>query len=86
MKTYVATDKLNPNAVNARYGRPASLCSQEKVAVHFSADSDEEAEEKFYQLIEDGWVGYSDKNTERVDARLYRAKEWYKKSSPKPLF
>jgi hypothetical protein len=78
MKNYVAVDTLNPNAVNARYGRPADLCGIFEVAVAFSAASEEEAVDEFYRLCEAGEVGYSDSNTQRGECRLYRSKDWYK--------
>jgi len=78
MRTYVAVDTLNPNAVNPRYGRPAECCGKFEVAATFAADSDREAISIFDEAIEDGLVGYSVRNTHRVGARLYRAKEWYR--------
>ena len=83
MKNYVATDRLNPNAVNVRYGRPPS--NEQVVAETFSASSDEEALTIFDQMIEAGFVGYSPRNPQRVDATLWRSKEWYGKRE-KPIF
>lgn len=80
MKNYVAVDSLNPNAVNPRYGRPATMIGVEEVAIKFSASSDEEAAEIFFKLIEDGKVGYSEMNTQRINPKLYRSKVWYKKN------
>ena len=77
MKTYIATDSLNPNAVNPRYGRPASTASLQVEAASFEAVNDEEALEIFDQMIEDGIVGYSEKNPTRANATLWRAKEWH---------
>jgi hypothetical protein len=79
MKTYVATDRLNPNAINARYGRPAKDCDRQQVAIWFHAKDDEEAISRFIEAIDGGWVGYSDLNTTRIEPRLYRSKDWYRK-------
>jgi hypothetical protein len=81
MRTYVAADTLNPNAVNPRYGRPAECCEKFEVAVSFTAASDDDALMIFEGAVEGGMVGYSQSNTRRVNARLYRAKEWYKKGA-----
>jgi hypothetical protein len=78
MRTYVAVDSLNPNAVNPRYGRPAECCEKYEIAANFTAATDGEALVIFDEAIERGEVGYSTRNTHRVNARLYRAKEWYR--------
>jgi hypothetical protein len=81
MKNYVAVDSLNPNAISARYGRPAALCGVFEIACVILAESDEEAIEKFDEAVDSGLVGYSSGNTQRVNPRLYRSKEWYRKGA-----
>ena len=82
MRNYIAVDRLNPNAINRRYNRvPKGF----EVAAEFSAATDEEALQEFFLLCEEGVVGYSESNQQRVDARLYRSKDWYKGRLDKPI-
>lgn len=71
---YIATDRLNPNAINARYGRPASECDVDRVAVRFTATDDAHAIEIFFELLETGKVGYNADlgRYERINAKLWR--------------
>jgi len=84
MKKYVITDQLNPNAVNSRYGRPASELSEDREVFSFKAASDEEAFEVFDDAIESGYAGYSELNPQRVVPKLWRTKAFY--NGGKPLF
>jgi len=84
MKNYVITDQLNPNAVNSRYGRPASDLSEDAVCFVFVADDDAEAFHVFDDAIANGDVGYSEFNTQRVCPKLWRTKAFY--NGGKPLF
>lgn len=77
MRNYIATDQLNPNAINSRYGRPASLCGCDDIAWRFSASNDAEAIAVFYELIDTGIVGYSEFNRNRTGAALWRSKDWF---------
>ena len=80
MNEYVVTDRLNPNAVSARYGRPASECDVDRVYVRFTALDDEHAERVFEELLETGKVGYNADlgQYERVKPRLWRAEDFDK--------
>lgn len=68
MKNYIAFDFLNPNAINARYGRPPSACDTPRIVRRFAAASDAEALQHLEELIEAGQLGYSEQNTRRVGA------------------
>jgi hypothetical protein len=82
MKNYIITDQLNPNAVNARYGRPASDLSEDVKCFTFVADDDTEALEVFDDAVTNGDAGYSQHNTKRVCAKLWRTKEFYNGGTP----
>lgn len=84
MKNYIITDQLNPNAVNARYGRPAEECGVDVKCFTFIADCDEEAFEIFDDAVANGDAGYSEFNTQRVCPKLWRTKAFIK--GGKPLF
>jgi hypothetical protein len=84
MKNYIITDQLNPNAVNSRYGRPASDLNQDCKVFTFKAASDEEAFEVFDDAIESGYAGYSELNPQRVVPKLWRTKAFF--GGGKPLF
>jgi hypothetical protein len=84
MKKYIITDQLNPNAVNSRYGRPASELSEDREVFSFEAASDEEAFEVFDDAIESGYAGYSENNTRRIKPKLWRTKAFF--GGGKPLF
>jgi len=84
MKNYIITDQLNANAVNSRYGRPASELDQDRAVFSFEAASDEEAFEVFDDAIESGYAGYSELNPQRVKAKLWRTKAFF--GGGKPLF
>jgi hypothetical protein len=84
MKNYIITDQLNPNAVNSRYGRPASDLSEDCKVFEFQAASDKEALERFDYAIESGIAGYSEFNTQRINPKLWRTKTFIK--GGKPLF
>ena len=83
-REYVVTDRLNPNAINARYGRPVSECDVDRVQVRFTAPNDEYAFMVFDRLVETGKVGYNADlgRYERVNAKLWRAEDFYKKHGP----
>lgn len=83
MKNYVITDQLNPNAVNRRYGRPASDVGEDVRVFAFKATSDEEALKEFNDSIESGYAGYSEYNPGRVKPKLWRTKAFF--SGGKPL-
>jgi len=84
MKNYIITDQLNPNAVNSRYGRPASDLNQDCKVFTFKAASDKEAFEVFDDAIESGYAGYSELNPQRVVPKLWRTKAFF--NGGKPLF
>ena len=84
MKNYIITDQLNPNAVNARYGRPASDLSEDVKVFTFVAGDDTEAFEVFDDAIANGDAGYSEFNTQRICPKLWRTKAFY--TGGKPLF
>jgi len=82
MRNYIITDQLNPNAVNARYGRPASACGIDVKAFTFVADCDEEAFEVFDDAVANGDAGYSEYQTGRINAKLWRIKTFIKGGAP----
>jgi hypothetical protein len=82
MRNYIITDQLNPNAVNARYGRPASDCGIDVKCFTFVADCDEEAIEVFDDAVANGDAGYSEYQTGRVNAKLWRTKAFIKGGAP----
>lgn len=84
MKNYIITDQLNANAVNSRYGRPASELGEDVKVFMFVAKDDTEAFEVFDDAIANGEAGYSEFNTRRVRPKLWRTKEFY--NGGKPLF
>ena len=84
MKNYIITDQLNPNAVNSRYGRPASDLGEDCKVFEFEAASDKEAFAVFDDAIESGQVGYSENCTQRVRPKLWRTKAFY--NGLPPLF
>jgi len=81
-KNYVITDRLNPNAVSNRYGRPASNCGEDCEVLRLTAKTDAEAFEKFDAAIESGFAGYSERNTARVRPALWRTKAFHKGGKP----
>ena len=87
MRNYIITDQLNPNAVNSRYGRPASDLSEDVQCFMFVADCDEEALEVFDDAIANGDAGYSEFNTQRIKPKLWRTKAFFNGGKPlRPLF
>lgn len=84
MKNYIITDQLNPNAVNSRYGRPASDLGEDCKVFAFKAATDTEALVAFDDAIESGYAGYSELNTERIKPKLWRTKAFH--GGGKPLF
>jgi hypothetical protein len=84
MKNYIITDQLNPNAVNSRYGRPASDLGLDCEVYAFKAASDKEAIAKLDDAIESGYAGYSENNPGRVKPKLWRTKAFF--GGGKPLF
>jgi len=84
MKNYIITDRLNPNAVNSRYGRPASDLGEDCKVFAFTAATDAEAFVAFDDAIESGYAGYSELNTSRVKPKLWRTKAFH--GGGKPLF
>jgi hypothetical protein len=56
MKNYIITDQLNANAVNSRYGRPASDLNQDRKVFIFEAASDAEAIAVLDDAIESGYA------------------------------
>jgi hypothetical protein len=84
MKNYIITDQLNPNAVNSRYGRPASDLDQDRKVFVFQAASDEEAIAVLDDAVESGVAGYSEHNPSRVVAKVWRTKRFF--NGGKPLF
>lgn len=70
MKNYIVTDRLNPNAISPKYGRPRNLCGVDVVVCEFSAASDDEAIEKASKIVETLPI-------DRVSPKLWRSKEWY---------
>lgn len=82
MKRYIITDQLNPNAVNARYGRPAADCGMDIECFTFEAEDDAEAIAVFDDAIEAGHAGYSESNTGRIKPKLWRTKAFYKGAKP----
>jgi hypothetical protein len=82
MKNYIITDQLNPNAVNARYGRPAAECGDDVRCFTFVADCDQEAREVFDDAVANGDAGYSEFNTQRINAKLWRTKAFFKGGKP----
>jgi hypothetical protein len=84
MKNYIITDQLNPNAVNARYGRSTADLNADIECFQFAAEDDEEALAVFDDAIEQGHAGYSESNTRRVCPKLWRTKAYF--NGGKPLF
>jgi hypothetical protein len=84
VKNYIITDQLNANAVNSRYGRPASELGEDRKVFIFEAASDEEAFQVFDDAIESGYAGYSELNPQRVVPKLWRTKAFF--GGGKPLF
>ena len=84
LKNYIITDQLNPNAINNRYGRPASDCGVDCKVLTFKAANNTEAFVAFDNAIESGYAGYSGQNTERHKPKLWRTKAFY--GGGKPLF
>ena len=82
MKNYIITDQLNPNAVNARYGRPASDLGVDEKCFTFVAFNDEQAFQIFDEALENGDAGYSESNTRRINAKLWRTKDFFKGGTP----
>jgi hypothetical protein len=82
MKRYIITDQLNPNAINARYGRPASECGVDVECFTFLSVCDEEAFKVFDDAITNGEAGYSEYQTGRINARLWRTKAFYGGGAP----
>jgi hypothetical protein len=82
MKRYIITDQLNPNAVNARYGRPAADCGMDIECFTFEAEDDAEAMEVFDDAVANGDAGYSEYQTGRIGPKLWRTKAFYKGGKP----
>lgn len=82
MKRYIITDQLNPNAANSRYGRPAADCGIDVKCFTFIAECDEEALEVFDDAVANGEAGYSEYQTGRVKAKLWRTKYWFRGGTP----
>ena len=82
MKNYIITDQLNPNAVDARYGRPAAECGVDVKCFTFVAESDAEAFEIFDDAIANGDAGYSEYQTGRIKAKLWRTKTFIRGGAP----
>lgn len=74
MKNYVVVGRLNPNAINTRYGRPKEMCNEETVLDAFIAKNDEEAD----RIWEDNELWKTDFPT-YIKQRLVRSKEFYKR-------
>jgi hypothetical protein len=82
MKNYIITDQLNPNAVNARYGRPASDMNEDVKCFTFEAADDTEAFKVFDDAVANGDAGYSEFNTQRINPKLWRTKTFIKGGKP----
>jgi hypothetical protein len=82
MKRYIITDQLNPNAINARYGRPAEDCGMDVKCFTFLANGDEEAFEIFDDAVANGLAGYSEYQTGRINAKIWRTKAFYGGRAP----
>ncbi len=82
MRNYIITNQLNPNAVNARYGRPASDCGLDVQCFMFIANDDVEARKVFDDAIANGDAGYSEFNTGRINPKLWRTKTFFKGGKP----
>jgi len=82
MRNYIITDQLNPNAVNSRYGRPASDCGLDVKCFTFVADNDQEAFEIFDDAVANGDAGYSEFQTGRINPKLWRTKAYFGGGKP----
>jgi hypothetical protein len=72
MRNYIITDQLNP----------ASALSTDVKCFTFVADCDQEAREVFDDAVANGDAGYSEFNTQRINAKLWRTKAFINGGKP----